>query len=143
MKNDVPGTLAKVAAAGYKEVEFAGYPELYAPNDLRALLDSNGLSAPSSHIPYDVVLHRMPQAVEAAHILGQKFIVCPWIDDAQRNAPDGYKRAADDFNGAARSAGPGESSSGTTITSGDFCRTRVSAGSCPTISCSNPRIPPT
>ncbi len=100
MKNDVPGTLAKVAAAGYKEVEFAGYPELYWPKDLRALLDSNGLSAPSSHIPYDVVLHRMQQAVEAAHILGQKFIICPWIDEAQRAAPDGYKRAAEDFNKA-------------------------------------------
>jgi sugar phosphate isomerase/epimerase len=99
-RTDVPGTIAKVAAIGYKEVEFAGYFDLYTPSDLRALLDSNGLTAPACHVPYDVVQHRWPQAIEAAHILGHKYIVCPWIDEAQRAAPDGYRRAAELFNKA-------------------------------------------
>jgi len=37
MKTDVPGTLAKVAAIGYKEMEFAGYFG-QTPNDISALL---------------------------------------------------------------------------------------------------------
>jgi sugar phosphate isomerase/epimerase len=100
MGTDVPGTIAKIAAIGYKEVETAGYPALYSPKDLRALFDANGLTAPACHIPYDVVQHRMPQAIEASHVLGHKYIVCPWIDDSQRASPDGYKRAAELFNKA-------------------------------------------
>jgi sugar phosphate isomerase/epimerase len=100
MGTDVPGTIAKIAAIGYKEVETAGYPALYSPKDLRALFDANGLSAPACHIPYDVVQHRIPQAIEAAHVLGHKYIICPWIDDSQRASSDGYKRAAELFNKA-------------------------------------------
>ena len=36
MKEDFDGTIAKVAATGYKEVEFAGYFE-HSPQDVRAL----------------------------------------------------------------------------------------------------------
>jgi sugar phosphate isomerase/epimerase len=99
MKTDVPGTLAKVAAVGYKEVEFAGYLD-HPPKELRAMLDKDGLSAPSCHVSYDVVQNKWPEAIETAHILGHKFIVCPWIDDSQRQNPDGYKRAAELFNKA-------------------------------------------
>jgi sugar phosphate isomerase/epimerase len=100
MGTDVPGTIAKIAAIGYKEVETAGYPALYPPKDLRSLFDANGLTAPACHVPYDVVQHRMSQAIEASHVLGHKYIVCPWIDDSQRASADGYKRAAELFNKA-------------------------------------------
>src|SRR5215831_21084336 len=43
MKTDFAGTIAKVAATGYKEVEFASYFG-HSPKDVRALLDKNGLS---------------------------------------------------------------------------------------------------
>jgi sugar phosphate isomerase/epimerase len=99
MKTDVPGTLAKVAAIGYKEVEFAGYFD-YPPKDLRAILDKNGLTAPACHVSYAVVQNKWPEAIETGHILGHKYIVCPWIDDSQRQSPDGYKQAADLFNKA-------------------------------------------
>jgi len=99
MKTDVPGTLAKVAAIGYKEVEFAGYFD-HSPKDLRALLDRDALTAPACHVAYAVVQDKWPEAVEAGHILGHKYIVCPWIDDSQRQSPDGYKQAADLFNKA-------------------------------------------
>ena len=99
MKTDVPGTLAKVAAIGYKEVEFAGYFD-HSPKDLRALLDKDGLTAPACHVSYAVVQNKWPEAIEAGHILGHKYIVCPWIDDSQRQSPDGYKQAAELFNKA-------------------------------------------
>src|SRR5258708_15927168 len=98
-KTDVPGTLAKVAAIGYKEVELAGYFD-YAPKDLRAILDKNGLTAPACHVSYAVVQNKWPETIEAGRILGHKYIVCPWIDDSQRQSPDGYKQAVDLFTKA-------------------------------------------
>jgi sugar phosphate isomerase/epimerase len=47
--NDFAGTLAKVAAAGYKEVEPTSYAHL-TPAQVRAALDSAGLTAPSTHV---------------------------------------------------------------------------------------------
>src|SRR4051812_47647648 len=51
MKADFDGTIAKVAQIGYKEVEFAGYFGRTS-QQVRAALDKNGLSAPSTHIQY-------------------------------------------------------------------------------------------
>jgi len=98
MKTDFEGAIAKVAAIGYKEVEFAGYFG-HSPKDIRAILDKNGLTAPSCHIAYAVVENHLPEQIEAAHVIGQKFIVCPWIDEANRTV-DGYKRATELFNKA-------------------------------------------
>ncbi len=98
MPKDFDGTIAKVAATGYKEVEFAGYFD-HSPKDVRAVIDKNGLTAPSAHIAYDVVEKKWPETLDAAHVVGHKFIVCPWLDQKQRNA-DGWKQAADLFNKA-------------------------------------------
>jgi sugar phosphate isomerase/epimerase len=99
MKKDFEGTIAKVAQIGYKEVEFAGYFGK-SPQEVRAILDSNKLTSPSEHVPYDTVEKKWPETLEAAHTLGQKFIVCPWIDVSQRKEADGWKHAAEAFNHA-------------------------------------------
>ncbi len=99
MKSDFEGTIAKVAAAGYKEVEFAGLFN-HSPKDVRAILDKDGLTAPSCHVGYDVVEKQWPDTIEAAKIMGQTYIVCPGIPDVQRKQPDGYKRVAELFNKA-------------------------------------------
>jgi len=99
MKSDFDGTVAKVAQIGYKEVEFAGYFD-HSPKDISDLLKKNGLTAPSCHVPYDTVQNKWEQQIAAAHVIGHKFIVCPWIDPKQRQEPDGYKRAADLFQKA-------------------------------------------
>src|SRR5260370_34149157 len=36
--------------------------------------------------------------------MGQKFVVCPWIEIPQRKEPDGWKRAAALFNQAGEAA---------------------------------------
>src|SRR5256885_11299188 len=51
LEKDFDGTLAKVAAIGYKEVEFAGYFN-HTPQGVRDTLKSHGLTAPSAHIDY-------------------------------------------------------------------------------------------
>ncbi len=99
MKSDFEGTLAKVAATGYKEVEFAGYFG-HSVKDVRAILDKNGLASPSVHVDYATVEMMWPQALDNAHTIGQSFIICPWIDEKQRSEPGGWKRAAELFNKA-------------------------------------------
>jgi len=99
MKTDFAGTIAKVAATGYKEVEFAGYFD-HSPKDIRALLDKNSLVSPSCHVDYDVVEKKWPETLEAAKIVGHSYIICPWINEKQRSEPGGWKRAADLFNKA-------------------------------------------
>jgi sugar phosphate isomerase/epimerase len=106
MKTDFEGTIAKVAATGYKEVEFAGLFDPKggyfgrSPKEVRAILDSNGLASPSTHAGYDVVEKKWPEALEAAKIVGHSYIICPWIDEKQRARPGGWKRAVDLFNRA-------------------------------------------
>ncbi|MGB2677766.1 MAG: sugar phosphate isomerase/epimerase [Candidatus Acidiferrum sp.] len=99
MKSDFEGTIAKVAAIGYKEVEFAGLFN-HSPKDVRALLDKVGLTASSSHVGYDIVESHWPETIEAAKIMGQSYIVCPGIPDDLRKQPGGYKRVAELFNKA-------------------------------------------
>lgn len=98
MKADMAGTLAKVAAIGYKEMEFAGYFGK-SPREIRALLDTNNVSSPSCHVPYDLVENHWPETLDIAHQIGQAFIVCPWLDDNLRNG-DGYRKVAAQFNKA-------------------------------------------
>jgi sugar phosphate isomerase/epimerase len=99
MKDDFEGTLAKVAAVGYKEVEFAGYFD-HSPKQVRAAIDKHGLTSPSCHISYDVVEKHLPEAIESAKIIGQSYLICPWIDESQRKDAGGWKRAAELFNRA-------------------------------------------
>jgi sugar phosphate isomerase/epimerase len=106
MKTDFEGTIAKVAAIGYKEVEFAGVFTAnsgyfdHAPKDVRAILDKNGLASPSCHVDYAVIEKKWPETLEAAKIVGHSYIICPWIDEKQRAEPGGWKRAANLFNKA-------------------------------------------
>ena len=106
MKQDFEGTIAKVAATGYKEVEFAGIFEAdggyfgRSPKEVRAILDKNGLVGPSCHASYDVVEKRWPEALEAAKVIGHQYIICPAVEEKQRAEPDGWKRAAGLFNKA-------------------------------------------
>lgn len=99
MKADFDGTLAKVAAIGYKEVEFAGYFD-HSPKEVRAALDHHGLISPATHVPYDTLGDKWAGQIESAKIIGQEYIVCPWIPEEIRKQPDGWQRAAETFNRA-------------------------------------------
>ena len=98
LKQDFDGTLAKVAAIGYKEVEFAGYFD-HSPKEVRAALEKHGLTSPSCHVQYDVLtVDKWPEQIESAKIIGQPYIVCPWIPEELRKQPDIWKQAAETFN---------------------------------------------
>ena len=100
MKADVEATLAKVAAIGYKEVEFAGYFGR-TPQDIRSQLQKNGLRSPSFHIEYDqITAEKLPASIESAKIIGQHYVVNPWIPEEKRKTEDDWKLAAHNFNRA-------------------------------------------
>lgn len=100
MKQDFDGTLAKVAATGYKEVEFAGYFD-HSPKDVRAAVDRHGLTAPSAHIDYKSLSDdKFPAVIEAAKVVGHEYLVNPWIEEEIRKQPDAWKHAAETFNRA-------------------------------------------
>src|SRR5213082_387074 len=83
MEKDVEGTIARVAASGYKEVEFAGYFKK-TPAEIRAMLDRNGLTAPSAHIPA-ATPDAWHEGLDAAHVIGHQYVVVPWIPVEQRS----------------------------------------------------------
>jgi sugar phosphate isomerase/epimerase len=102
MEKNVEGTLATVAAAGYREVEFAGYFG-NSPADVRAMLDRHGLAAPAVHVG-SVAPDQWRQAIDAAHVIGHHYVVIPWIPAEQRTGVDGYKKIAANFNRVAEEA---------------------------------------
>jgi sugar phosphate isomerase/epimerase len=97
MKDDFDGTIAKVAKVGYKEVEFAGYFGRTG-KQVRAVLDKNGLTAPSTHVQWDELDDKFPSVIETSKEIGLKYIICPWIPEEIRKSPDIWKQAADKFN---------------------------------------------
>jgi sugar phosphate isomerase/epimerase len=97
MKADFDGTIAKVAAIGYKEVEFAGYFGRTG-QQVRAACDKNGLEPVSTHVQYDELEDKFPSVIETSKTIGLKYIVCPWIPEDLRKSPDIWKQAAAKFN---------------------------------------------
>ncbi len=103
MKNDFEGTIAKVAQVGYKEVEFAGYFGRTA-DQVRAVLEKNGLKAPSTHVQYDELDEKFPSVVDFSKAIGLEYIICPWIPEELRKSPDIWKQASEKFNKAGEQA---------------------------------------
>ena len=99
MERDFEGALERVAAIGYKEVEFAGYFKR-TPKEISSLLKRCELTAPSAHIAYQSLESSWPEVLEVAQILGHNYLVVPMIDSDLAETLDGWKRAADLFNRA-------------------------------------------
>jgi sugar phosphate isomerase/epimerase len=107
LAKDFEGTLAQVGAAGYKEVEFAGYYKR-TPAQVRDALAKAGLTAPSSHIPLPKDDDAWKQALADANAIGHQWVVIPWLDPALRKTPDDWKRHAerlDHLGGLTKDAG--------------------------------------
>jgi sugar phosphate isomerase/epimerase len=103
MKADVPGTLAKVAAIGYKEVEFAGYFG-NTPAQIRDLLRRNGLSSPSTHLPFESLESGWQKQLDDAKAAGHHWVTIAYIAEEKRKTLDDWKRHAALFNRAAEQA---------------------------------------
>ena len=76
LPKDFDGTLAKVRADGYTEVEAAGYYDKSAA-DFKKAMDKAGLRCISTHHPMAVLKPRLDELIEYGHNLGLEYIVCP------------------------------------------------------------------
>ncbi|MFY0669225.1 MAG: sugar phosphate isomerase/epimerase [Alteromonas stellipolaris] len=98
MKVSVPATLKLVSAVGYNELEFAGYFG-HSAKEISTILEGEGLTAPSAHIQLNDFDNNLEQVLEDAQTVGHKYLVVPWLSEAQRGegiAP--YKALAEKLN---------------------------------------------
>lgn len=82
-KDDLLGTIEKVAKIGYQAVEFAGYFG-HTAKEIRKVLDDNGLKAPSAHVPLNVkepdkLEDDLKRQIEFALELGLEYVITPWV----------------------------------------------------------------
>jgi sugar phosphate isomerase/epimerase len=99
MAKDFEGSLEKIAAIGYKEVEFAGYHGK-SPKEIQEILNRYGLTAPSAHMPLADIQTKLDQTVETVKAVGHEYLICPYLEDKDRQTLDDYKRHAETFNRA-------------------------------------------
>jgi sugar phosphate isomerase/epimerase len=81
LSKDFNGTLAKVRAMGFEEVEAAGLYDRTALK-FRAALDKAGLRCQSAHLGYEQFRERPAEAFTEIKPLGLTWVVCPWIPHA-------------------------------------------------------------
>lgn len=111
MKKDPSGTLKQLAAMGYKNVEHAGYSKRkfygYAAAEFKKLLGDLGLLMPSGHTVmgkqhWDAAKNDFTDewkyTVEDAAIVGQHYVISPWLDESLRKNYDDFKAYMDVFN---------------------------------------------
>lgn len=75
---EVPGTMEKVKAFGFKNVELAGTYGL-DPEQFTKLLKANGLKAVAGHFPYEQYRDDLDKVVKEAKALGLQYAGCAWI----------------------------------------------------------------
>lgn len=84
LEQDFEGTLRKVAALGYKGVEFFHYFGRTA-SEVKHLLDDLGLVALGAHRPYDALLNDTEQEITYNLEIGNSNLIVPFLSEEQRN----------------------------------------------------------
>jgi sugar phosphate isomerase/epimerase len=111
MKADPLGTLKALADMGYQHVEHANYVDRkfygYTATEFKKILKDLGLSMPSGHTVmgpshWDAAKKDFSDSwkytVEDAAILGQEFVISPWLDESLRKTKDDMLRYMEVFN---------------------------------------------
>jgi sugar phosphate isomerase/epimerase len=111
MKADPLATLKQLADMGYKHVEHANYVDRkfygYPAKEFKKIISDLGLNMPSGH----TVLNKQhwddskkeftdvwKYTIEDAAVLGQTFVISPWLDESWRKDSDTLKYYMDVFN---------------------------------------------
>ena len=107
---DIKQTLAKVAQAGYQEVETYGYsPEKHfwglPPAEFKAALAAQELSTSSGHYDLGGFMRdgneqQLQAAIAAAQGCGQTYVIVPYLDEQQRASAAEFPAVAARLNKA-------------------------------------------
>jgi sugar phosphate isomerase/epimerase len=103
LQRDLPGTIARVAEIGYRELEFAGYFGR-SPAEIRELLERHRLRAPSTHIGYGELNTGWAAVLRSAREIGHDFVTIPSLPGAERASVAALRRVAAAFNRGAAEA---------------------------------------
>jgi sugar phosphate isomerase/epimerase len=111
MQKDPSGTLKLISAMGYKYVEHANYVDRkfygYGAADFKKLLTDMGMEMKSGHTVMNSkhwddskkdFTDLWKYTVEDAAIVGQQYVISPWLDDTYRKNYDGLKGYMEVFN---------------------------------------------
>lgn len=94
----VPGALEAAAGVGYDHVElFGGFWGL-EPAELRRALDDLGLTAIAAHVALEQLESDLPQLLEDYEVIGCTTLVCPWLSEERRSAPDAFANVGRTLN---------------------------------------------
>lgn len=105
-RRDLERTLGDIAQAGYKDVELLSSMNNFGmpPARLRAILDRNGLRAPSTHLSGES-FDDLDRQIDTAKILGHDYLVLASLP-TDKPTLDDYRHWADRLNEAGRRALP-------------------------------------
>lgn len=107
VRNELPrdfvGVIEQIGKMAYQGVEFAGYHTWdKKPNDLRKLLDDNGLKCCGTHTPLITLQgDNLKKTIELHKVLGNHFLICPYMDV---KTGEGWVNMARQFNDIAAKA---------------------------------------
>ena len=113
VRNDVAKNLAStldyVAKAGYSQIELYGFDGNTffgkSPKEFKAMFDALKLTSPSGHYNFGPVLTAnnldfWKKVIEAGKVMGNEYLIVPWLDANQRGA-DTLPKLVDLVNKAA------------------------------------------
>jgi sugar phosphate isomerase/epimerase len=104
-RRDLERTLADIAAIGYKDVELLGSMNNFdmPPARLRAILDRNGLRAPSTHVSGNA-LDDLDRQLDDARTLGHQYLIVASLPISGSRSVDDYRHWANRLNESGRRA---------------------------------------
>jgi sugar phosphate isomerase/epimerase len=117
LPKDFDGTLKQLYAAGYREVEAAGYYNKSAA-DFKHAMDQAGLRCISTHLTLSVLQTKLNESLEYAHALGLDYIICSSSGGVHRNSAAKGEPTLDDWHyiaGEFNRIGEGVKSAGMTF----------------------------
>ena len=105
-RRDLEHTLGDIAQAGYKDVELLSSMNNFGmpPDRLRAILDRNGLRAPSTHVDGGA-FDDLDRQIDTAKILGHEYLILASLP-TDKPTLDDYRHWADRLNEAGHRALP-------------------------------------
>tara|TARA_R110002072_G_scaffold69243_3_gene167922 strand:- start:649 stop:1530 length:882 start_codon:yes stop_codon:yes gene_type:complete len=113
IKKDMDGTLKTLKKAGYDYAEFFDFADgklLGMPvKEAKAIIDASKIKLKSIHVPTGIQAHTVSgtmvnnwqKAVDDAAELGAEYLVCAYLDSAERQTIDQYKKVSELFNRSA------------------------------------------
>ncbi len=97
-EKDLAAAIAAVAKMGYQGVEFAGFYD-HSAEQVRKMLDDSGIKCCGSHTALDLMLgDNLAKTIEYNKVIGNKYLIVPWLDEDMRNSQEAWLKTAALFN---------------------------------------------